>query len=343
MSLVCIGCGNTGMLLATRFDEDPILFSTAHQDTVNFKNSGEIYSFSKEGASKRFKSGIKIWEQNSKKLERVLEEIRDDYVVIFSSLGGGSGSSSLSIISKILLENNNKVLIVGILPYKKEVNPPLSNAVLSINGLMPLISKVSIILFDNDKLRKQFDSDWGKINHHIVRVTDYIVFLLDKYTVDKYSPLTLDQSELDSVIFGGGFLDFSETFLEESLPKFEYGSLDKGTKNCLVAMFVDKKIPDEELGKYHNIFTEVSGRIATRASNSRMIPGILRGSMNKTNSKQGIKDRAYITIASGLSIDKYIKKISRLRDVAVKKASAYMEEYKGEKILDSKESKILDI
>jgi hypothetical protein len=338
-----IGAGNTGMVLATEFNDDPILFSTAHQDTVNFKGF-DVFSFSNDGASKRFKTGLKIWERNETRLRDILQNIKDDKVIIFSSLGGGSGSSSLYLISKILKDNNNKVLIAGVIPYKKEQNPPLSNFILSINNLMPLIYDISIILFDNEKLRKQFENNWDQINHHIVKVVDYLLNMVKSYSVDKYSPLTLDQSELESVIFGGGFVDFSDMFLEEKYPKFEYGSLDKNTKNCLISMFVDKRKEDEDMNKYHKIFTGVMDKISRRCPNARIIPGILRGSLNKTNaSKEDIRDRAYITIASGLSIDKYMSKISKIRDLAVEKAMAYSENEKTERIIDSKASKILDI
>ena len=71
---------------------------------------------------------------------------------------------------------------------------------------------------------------------------------------------------------------------------------------------------------------------------------ILRSKINHSNSKDSsIKDRAYITIASGLNIENYIKKIEKLRDLAIKKASIFVEEYKGEKFIDSKNNKILDI
>jgi cell division GTPase FtsZ len=131
MEIHCIGVGNTGCVLASKFSKNPMLFSTAHQDTVNF-SSQNVFSFSNEGASKRFKNGLSIWSDNEEKLRKTLSSVQNKKVVVFASLGGGSGSSSLNIISKILLENKNKILLVGIVPYKKEQNPPLSNFVLAI-------------------------------------------------------------------------------------------------------------------------------------------------------------------------------------------------------------------
>ena len=174
-----LGIGNVGMLLSTMFDKNPILISTAHQDTINYYDNNEVYSFSETGASKRFKSGVSIWEKNFEELEETLDVVREDKVVIFSSLGGGSGSSSLNPISKILLKNRNKILLVTVLPYKKEINPPLANSVQALNSLMPLIQKVSILIFDNEKLIKEFGINWDDINDYIIKRVDYLINLLN--------------------------------------------------------------------------------------------------------------------------------------------------------------------
>jgi len=341
--MITIGSGNVGMLLATKFDEKSLLLSTAHQDTINFKKF-KVNTFSDEGAAKRFNTGIEIWEQNFSKLESILSHIKNDKVIIFSSLGGGSGSSSLNPISKILLNQNNKILIISVLPYKKEMNPSLANSVQAVNNLTPLMSNVSVMILDNERLKKIFEDDWVAINKYIIHKTDYIINLIEKHSTDDYSPVTIDQSELESVVFGGGFLDYSDTFLEESNPKFEYGSLDKNIKNCLLAMYIDTSIVEDEiLQKYHSIFTQISSKIAGRVSNSRFISGIIRGELKTTNSLEGIKDRAYIIVASGLNVEKYTKKIGKLRDVAIKKASVYMEKKSSSRIIDNKENKILNI
>jgi hypothetical protein len=338
--MITIGVGNTGMLLASKFDNDPILISTAHQDTVNFEDK-EVYSFSEDGASKRFRSGVAIWAKSFEELEEICAPISNEKVIIFSSLGGGSGSSCLNPLSRILLRNKNKVLLITVLPYKKEINPPLANAVQALNSLMPIIQNVSVMIFDNEKLRKEFGNDWNEINKYILKRVDYIINMIRRYSVDKYSPITLDQSELDSVVFGGGFIDLSNSFLEDGTPKFEYGKMDKETKNCLVAMYVDHEIKDVDI--YHNKLTEVVDKLSGRVPNARMIPGILRGKIVNTYSKEGLKDRAYITIASGLNIDKYLIKIEKLRDLAVKKASVFAEGKKGEKFIDRASNKLLDI
>ena len=342
--MTILGCGNTGAKLATMFDEDALLLSTAKEDTNNFTGKN-IVTFSQNGATKRFTTGLKIWNENYDKLKETLSDIRDTKVIMFAALGGGSGSSSLCPISEILLEQGNKVLIVGILPYKKEINPPLSNSVQAINNLMPIIADVSVVIFDNNKLLKDYENDWNRVNSYIVKRVDYMINLLDKYNTDGYSPLTLDKSELESVVFGGGFIDVSEDFLEERMPRFTYGRLDKTTKNCLTVMFVDNKVTSEKkLHEYIYTLTVVLQRVAGRAPNSRMIPGILRAAINYTNAEDDkVKDRAYLCIASGLNIEKYFISMEKLKNVAVGKAEIYSEEYKGKSVLKKKERNILDI
>lgn len=340
--MVVIGSGNAGMKLATLFDKKPILLSTAEQDTANFKEH-KVHTFNTEGCGKKYGTGIKLWNTKIDELEEVLEDIKNDNVVLFSSLGGGSGSSSIQFISKILIEQGNKVLVCGVLPFKKEVVPPLANAVQSISSLMPLINDVSVVLFDNQVLLKENDNNWNYVNKAIVEKVNYAVRLIEKHSMDKYSPMTIDQSELESVVFGGGFLDISTSFLEEKPPKFQFGKLDKETKNLLIAMFVDEKVGDPALEDYHNILTGVQSKYATRARNARVVPGILRGRIKQTNSEQGITDRAYITIASGLSLDRYSIKIEKLKDEAIEKATVFSSRQKGKSLVSSKDSKVLDI
>lgn len=339
-----IGTGNCGMKLATMFkNEDPILISTAHQDSVNYEEFN-VATFTEDGAGKRFGTGLGIWSRNENRLRGVLEEVVNDKVVIFSSLGGGSGSSSLTFISKILLEQGCKVLIIGILPYKKEINPPLANAVQSINGLMEIIGDVSVMFFNNDKLLKQFENDWNKVNEHIIKRVSYVVGLLDQYSVDEYSPATIDASELESVVFGGGFIDVSDNFLEETNPKFDYGKIDRDTKNLMIAMFIDIEVPKEEVDNLYKTLTDVTNRFAGRARNARFVPGILRGKVEWSRSEdESITNRAYITIASGLSVESYLKKIQKIRDDAMERAQNFASKTKIGNVITKKETNILDI
>jgi hypothetical protein len=341
--MIVVGCGNTGMKLAAMFSDDPILISTAHQDSANF-DKFKVNTFTEDGAGKRFGTGLSIWAKNEPRLKGLFEGVINEKVLIFSSLGGGSGSSSLSFVSKILLEQNNKVLIAGVLPYKKEINPPLANAVQAVNSLVPIISDVSVLLFDNDKLLKRFENDWRSVNNHIVKRVSYLVNLLDDYSVDKYSPLTIDKSELDSVVFGGGFIDVSDDFLEETNPKFTYGKIDGDTKNLLIALFCDLTLDDKKVDGYHRKLTEITNKFAGRAKNCRYVTGILRGKIEWSRAQDDtIKDRAYITIASGLSVDNYLKQVEKMRDDAMERATNYATKTKVGNIVSKKETNILDI
>jgi len=340
--MITVGVGNTGMKLARMFDEDSILISTAHQDSENFKDY-EVHTFTEEGCGKKFGTGVKLWKGITNQLEDLLDGIENEKVVIFSSLGGGSGSSSLQFLSKILLAKENKVFIVGVLPYKKEVVPPLANAVQSINSLMPFINDVTVMLFDNQTLLKEYENSWKDVNESIIMKVNYVVNLLKKHSVDGYSPLTIDQSELESVVFGGGFIDVSDDFLEETTPKFHYGKMDAQTKNVLIAMFVDQYVSDRKMEEYHNTLTSVQMKYSGRVKNARMVTGIVRGRVLGSKSNLNFKDRAYVTIASGLNVEKYSIKIEKLRDEAIEKATIFSSKIVGAKVVSSKDSKLLDI
>lgn len=336
-----LGVGNTGMALASLFGDNPVLLSTAHQDSMNYKKH-DVHTLTEDGAGKRFGSGLKIWTKNENRLKSVFENYVNDDIVIFSSLGGGSGSSSLSVISKLLLEQGNRILIVGVLPHRKEVNPPLANAVQSLNSLIPIIGDISVLLFDNQKLLKQYQNNWVKLNEHIIKRTKYVTNLIEEFSLDGYSPMTIDKSEHASVVFGGGFLDVTDTFLEDGNPKFDYGKLDGETKNLMVAMFIDKGASKSKVDEYHTTLTNVTNKVSSRARNARLIPGILRGVVHWMKGDD-LLDRAYVTIASGLNVDSYMKEIEKMRDDAMERATHYSTRNKVEKVVGKKETNILDI
>ena len=153
---------------------------------------------------------------------------------------------------------------------------------------MPMIIDLTIMLFDNDALLKEYGNDWNDVNDKIIRRVNYAVNLLSSHSHTKYSPLTLDQSEVESVAFGKGFLDVSEDFIEEANPKFQFGKIDRETKNLMIAMFVDDEVDDDDMEKYHKTLTDVMNKYSGRARNARVIPGIVRGKVLKTNSENGV-------------------------------------------------------
>lgn len=340
-----VGSGNTGMKLAVMFEPDnPILISTAHQDSSNYKKNHDVITFTQDGAGKRFATGVSIWNKNEQKLRESLKDVIREKVIIFASLGGGSGSSSVSFISKILVEQGCKVLVVGVLPHKREINPPLANAVQSINSIIELIPDVSVMLFDNERLLKKYENNWNMVNSHIIKQLSYLIKLLDQFSIDSYSPMTIDASELDSVVFGGGFVDVSDEFLEDSQPKFDYGKINQHTKNLMVAMFVDTSVDKAKVDSYHVTLTNVTNKLAGKAKNARLVPGILRGKVEPKPDKSGVKrDRAYITIASGLGIDQYLSQIEKMRDDAISRATAFSSREKSQSVVNKKQTNMLDI
>jgi len=333
-----LGIGNTGAKLASLFDKEAILFSTATQDTENFKDYNVI-EMGDDGCGKKFGTGLKLWKNKIQELKEILKNVENENVILFSSLGGGSGSSSLVSISNILKKQNNNILIAGVVPYKSEQLPPIANAVQSISSLMNIIDDVSVILFDNESLLKQYKNNWNNINSHIVRKVGYLTGLLNDYTQPGYSPLTIDESEYESVVFGGGFIDISNEFIEDAVPKFSFGKLDSETKNLLVGMVADSSLEKGIIDEYHTILTNIVTTVAKRAKNARLVPGILRGRISKSTGRS----RAYVTIASGLSLDGYLKQLSRMRDDAISRASKFSQKREKKEIVSKKEFNLLDI
>lgn len=339
MNVQIIGVGNTGSLIATMLDKEALLFSTATQDTANYKEYN-VKVIADEGCGKRFATGYKLWEEKDEVLRQHLKDVVGKKVVITTSLGGGSGSSSITYLVKILKEQKNEVLIVGIVPYKKEQLPPLANAVQSINAMLDLsLDEISVMLFDNEALLKLHKNNWEEVNNSIVRKVSYLLGLLDQYSVSGFSPMTIDQSEFESVVFGGGFIDLSNAFLEDETPKFGFGKLDSETKNVLLAMVADVNLDRKEINKLHTTLTEVTNKIGGKAKNARLVPGILRGQI----SPKVRRNRAYVTIASGLGIDGYLKYIEKMRDEAITKATKYAERKKTSSVTSRKQNNMLDI
>ena len=339
---ITIGIGEVGMKLANEFDDKAYLFSTAEQDSFLFKKK-KIYQFETIGGSKRFSTGRRIWENKFDELKDVLKNVNNERVHIFSSTSGGSGSSSLEIITRLLLDNNNKVFIFATLPFDEEGLPALPNSVQCLQSLIPLLPRISVMLFDNQIMMKLFESDWVRINSYIVKRSDFVVNLLAKYSLDEYTSQSLDQSEIDSVVYEAGFVDASDSFIEEEEPVFEFGKLDNKTKNLLIAMYVDVGIKSKEgVDKYQTILTNQIQHMSKKVKNARIVSGMLRASVKKSGSSK-YSDRAWFLVASGLNPDKYLKHLERMRDKALKKAQAYAEKNKADDLASKKETKMLDI
>jgi len=170
-----------------------------------------------------------------------------------------------------------------------------------------------------------------------------LINLLTKYSIEEYTSQSLDQSELDSVIYEAGFVDASDEFIEESPIQLEFGKIDSYTKNVLLAMYVDVSIKKrEDVDIFQKILTDQISAISNKAKNARIVPGMLRAAVKKSGSSK-YSDRAWFTIVSGLNPEKYLKHVEKMRDKAIAKATAYAEKIKTDKLANSKETKILDI
>jgi hypothetical protein len=350
---IILGAGQCGMKLADKYfhtykeAEGIVNLSTSVEDSVGIKSG--LVQVSKAGSGKKFSRGSEIWQENKTTIKKELSRVRDMDVIYFTSAGGGSGSSSLRYVSDILLQNNNRVFIVLVLPFGYENLPYKPNALQSLSRLQDggYTDKVSILLFDNDKLGKQYVdieyTDDGKeikrpnmekINDHIIETTSVVLDLVEKYHIDdKYSPFSIDALEHESVVFSNGFIgvDFRKYEDKPENVKFEYGKI-KDCKNVIVAKSVDLKTSDYAIDNSTTLFLDVVKKISRKAKNARVMSGIIR-----TNK---IDDGTYIIIGNNLDISKYIEKTKE-------KVGESIENYRATedrgRVLDEDEYEVFDV
>lgn len=351
---VILGAGQCGMKLANRFfrvyksSEGLISLSTSIEDSVGIPKTG-LVQVSKEGSGKKFSRGASIWEDNKKELEDQLKKVKNSDVIYFSSAGGGSGSSSIKYVSDILLKNNNRVFLVLVLPFDYENLPYKPNALQSLSKLQDegYTKKISVLVFDNDKLGKQyFDIEYSEdgkeikrpnlesINDYIIDTTSIVVDLVEKYHIkDKYSPFSIDALEHESVIFSNGVLgvDFKKYEDGPTNVKFDYGKI-KDCKNIVVAKAVDTHVSDYQVDQSTTLFMDIVRKISRKAKNSRVISGIIR-----TNK---IEDGTYIIIGNNLDISKYIEKTKNKVGTSIE---GYRKVEQREKVLEENEYEMYDV
>lgn len=319
---IILGAGQCGMKLANRFfrthknSDSLISLSTSIEDSVGIPKTG-LVQVSREGSGKKFSRGVSIWKENFDELSAQLKKVKNSDVIYFSSAGGGSGSSSIKYVTDVLLANNNRVLLVLVLPFDYENLPYKPNALQSLSKLQDegYTDKISVLVFDNDKLGKMYyDTEYpegGKeikrpnleqINNHIIDTTSIVIDLVHKYHIrDKYSPFSIDELEHESVIFSNGILgvDFRKYDDGPTNVKFDYGKLSD-SKNVVVAKAVSTHTSDYQIDQSTTMFMDIVKKISRKSKNARVISGIIR-----TNQ---IDDSTYIIIGNNLDISKYIEK-----------------------------------
>jgi len=352
-----LGAGQCGMKLAHDYyikfsdkSNELVALSTSSEDSVSIPRMS-VVQVATEGSGKKFTTGNSIWRENINKLLREFGDVEDTDIIYFTSTGGGSGSSSVRHVADILLEpsKGNRIFLVMILPFKYETLPFKPNTLRSISVLQDgkYTERISILLFDNDRLSKQYfdvekidyditvnTTNLEKINEHIVDSTSLVLDLINIYhDPSKFSPFTIDEVEHESVIFSNGFIGIdSKVFNGKSVSiKFDYGKISSA-KNVIIAKSVKLGESDYILRNNAGNFLEKVKRISRRAKNARIMYGIVR--------TDKIDDGTYIIIANNLDVNKYITKVKEKVGVNVE---GFLAREDRERVLTTKEKNLFDI
>lgn len=352
---IILGAGQCGMKLAHDYyhsfadsSDKFVALSTSTEDSVSVPKKN-LVQVAVEGSGKKFSNGNAIWFENQKLIENVFDEVYDSDVIYFTSAGGGSGSSSISHVSEILLNRGNRIFLIMVMPFGYENLPFKPNTLSSISSLQSngLIDRISILLFDNEKLSKQYfdvekidyetslnTTNLEKINEHIVNSTSLILNLINTYhDPSKFSPFTIDEIEHESVIFSKGFIGIdTRIYTEESAQvKFNYGKLSDA-KNVIIAKSISLSESDYIIKQNAGNFLDKVKKISKRAKNARVMYGIVRSDR--------VENGTYIIIANNLNITKYIEKTKNKIGINVEE---FLKKDHRDKLLTKSESKLFDI
>lgn len=338
-----IGVGQVGSRLAKLYAEKKdilLTFNTDHRDSSGIQ-LGNDQLITNGGAGQNYTKGLKIWSENREKLERYLEPVENQDVVYFVSGGGGSGSSSVITFLNILMSQNNRILLIVATPFIKESIPATSNATRLLSKVAEFSNNMSVLIVSSDEIAKEINSQsFNDINHEIIKRTKLITDVASYHDNDSFTPFAIDENDHRSVAYSGGFINISLTNLEEDfqdrrgiLPKFSYGKIKEAT-NILITKSIHTRYNQDDTMKFGDTLVPVAMKIANNAKSARIIYGIIR-----TKEKDFPK---YITIATGLSIDKMFDK---LKGKATNSAILYSEKIheKIKKKLERSEDKILDV
>lgn len=339
-----IGVGQVGSRLASLYanKKDVLLtFNTDHRDSGGIK-LGNDHLVVNGGAGQNYSRGLTIWAENREKLEKYLAPVEDQEVVYFVAGGGGSGSSSVITFLNILMKQNNRILLVVATPFIKESIPATSNATRLLNRVAEFSNNMSVYVASADDISKNLGShSFEKINEKIVENVRTITDLPDFHNDGHYTPFAIDEGDHQSVAYSGGFINLSydnpEFYEGRELkiknPKFSYGKIQEAS-NVLVTKLIHTRHNQETTTLEGDKLVEVAMRVSGSAKSARALYGVVR------NSDKQLPD--YITLASGLSVDKIFDK---LKSKATDSAIRHMEKSKTKtsKKLERKEDKLLDV
>lgn len=336
-----IGVGQTGTRLAKQFanKEDILLtFNTDERDTggVGLTNDHQITT---GGAGQNYSKGLKIWAGHRDDLEEYLSPIENQRVVYFAAAGGGSGSSSIITFLNILMNKNNKILLVPVLPFIKESIPATSNATRVLNRVAEFSNDLSVFPISNDEISKSIsENSYQKINEEIVKRVRLITELPYMHDNNYITPFATDEGDHESVAYSGGFINISHDNLDPDedgkvkSPKFSYGKVQEAS-NILIVKHVSTNFGEERTYEEGDKLSSATMKVGGSAKSARVLYGVVR---------TDIPDVAYTTIATGLSIDRIFNK---LKEKATDRALSHNEKKKEKtsKILDRSEDKLLDL
>lgn len=336
-----IGVGQTGSRLASLYakDDDILLtFNTDERDTsgTSIKDDHQVTT---GGAGQNYSKGLKIWSMNKEKLENYLDPVRDHRVVYFAAAGGGSGSSSIITFLNILMEQNNRVLLVPILPFLKESIPATSNAARVLSRVSEFSNNLSVLTVSNDEVGKQIGSNsYHDINREIVDIVETITELPYLHNSNYMTPFATDENDHSSVAYSGGFINISHDNLDPDEegriknPKFSYGKVQEAS-NVLITKHVPIDYDDVKTNREGDKLVQATMKVGGSAKSARVLYGIVRRNISKPE---------YTTIATGLSIEKIFNKIKeKATDSAIRHSEKKKE--KSSKMLERSEDKLLDV
>ena len=337
-----IGVGQVGSRLASLYAQKKdvlITFNTDHRDSGGIK-LGNDHLIVNGGAGQNYSKGLKIWAENRDKLEKYLEPVQEHNVVYFVSAGGGSGSSSVITFLNILMKQNNKILLVVATPFLKESIPATSNATRLLSRVNEFSNDMSVYIASNDEISKEVGShSFNVINEKIVERVRHITDLPEMHDDSAFTPFAIDEGDHASVAYSGGFINISYDNLEEGMeetgrpkaPKFTYGKFNEYSNIMITKLIHNKQNRDTAIIEGDKLM-DVTMKL--NAKSARMLYGVIRPDEKKMPQ--------YITLASGITIDKVFNK---LKGKATDSAVRHTEKIKTKttKKLESKEDKILDI
>lgn len=236
-----------------------------------------------------------------------------------------------------------------VLPFGYENLPFKPNALRAISALQDggYAERMSILLFDNEKLSQQYlknekidsqttiaTTSLEDVNGHIIGSTSLVLDMINVYhDPTKFSPFTIDEIEHESVIFSYGFIGVDSRVYdgEEADVKFDYGKISSA-KNVIIAKAVSPKESDYTIKSTSGLFLEKVRAISKKAKSARIMYGIIR--------TDRIENGTFVIIANNLDVGRYMNKV---KNKVGSNIENFLTKDDHEKILTNREKNLFDI